>query len=145
MGYRMSNIKTPKRMASFEKMTRSDLISKILNRFTDQNFIPTYQEYLALNGSMYQGDEPMDKVMAWVMTHPRQHRKYFETALYQGLDHLPHDIPELTEFFKEVETPTFISFMVFNVSLGIKHKSFPPFMGFSQAFTCIFAEGACQN
>ena len=105
MGYRMSNIKTPKRMASFEKMTRSDLISKILNRFTDQNFIPTYQEYLALNGSMYQGDEPMDKVMAWVMTHPRQHRKYFETALYQGLDHLPHDIPELTEFFKQVETP----------------------------------------
>ena len=25
--------------------------------------------------------------------------------MYQGLDHLPHDIPELTEFFKQVETP----------------------------------------
>ncbi|QIO10121.1 oxygenase MpaB family protein [Acinetobacter lanii] len=101
----MSNIKTPKRMASFEKMSQSDLLSKLLNRFTDQNLIPTYAEYLALNDSMYQGDEPMDKVMTWVMTNPRQNRKYFETALYQGLDHLPHEIPELTAFFKLVESP----------------------------------------
>lgn len=101
----MSNIKTPKRMSSFEKMRHSDLLSKILNRFTDQNFIPTYAEYTALNDSMYQGDEPMDKVMTWVMTNPRQHRKYFETALYQGIQHLPHDIPELIEFFELAESP----------------------------------------
>ena len=101
----MSNLKTPKRMASFDTMIQSDLLSKVLNTVTDQNFIPTYADYLALNESMYKGDEPMDKVMSWVMTNPRQHRKYFETALYQGLDQLPHAIPELTEFFNLVETP----------------------------------------
>lgn len=101
----MSNLKTPKRMASFDTMIQSDLLSKVLNTVTDQNFIPTYADYLALIESMYKGDEPMDKVMSWVMTNPRQHRKYFETALYQGLDQLPHAIPELTEFFNLVETP----------------------------------------
>lgn len=99
------NLKSPKRLASFEKMLKSDWRSKILNIVTDQNFIPTQQEYSALNESMFKGDVPMDLLMTWVMTNPRQHRKYFETALYQGLDQLPHDIPELTAFFKHVETP----------------------------------------
>ncbi|NHB59359.1 DUF2236 domain-containing protein [Acinetobacter sp. 194] len=101
----MSNIKTPKRMASFERMIESDFLSKILNRFTDQNFVPTYKDYLELNQSMYTGDEAMDQLMVWVMTNPRIHRQYFETALYQGLEHLPHTIPELENFFKLVETP----------------------------------------
>lgn len=101
----MSNLKTPKRLASFERMQKSDLISRVLNKFTDQNFIPSYDDYLALNQSMHTGDIAMDTVMAWVMTNPRVHRKYFETALYKGLDQLPHEIPELTTFFKLVETP----------------------------------------
>ena len=100
----MSNLKTPKRLASFEKMQNSDLLSKLMHQLTDQNFIPSYDDYLALNQSMYTGDEAMDTVMAWVMLNPRLHRKYFETALYQGLDQLPHEIPELSLFFKQVET-----------------------------------------
>ncbi len=101
----MSNLKTPKRLSSFEKMQKSDLLSRLLNKVTDQNFIPSYDDYVALNQSMYTGDEAMDKVMVWVMTNPRLHRKYFETALYQGLDQLPHEISELSVFFKSVETP----------------------------------------
>ena len=100
----MSNFHPPKRLASFDKMVKSDLLSKVLNTVTQQNFIPNYEDYLALNKSMFTGDVPMDKVMAWVMTNPRQHRKLFETALYKGLDHLPEDIPVLTEFFNLVET-----------------------------------------
>lgn len=101
----MSNLKIPKRLASFERMQKSDLISRVLNKVTNQNFIPSYDDYLTLNQSMHTGDIAMDKVMAWVMTNPRVHRKYFETALYEGLDQLPHEIPELTTFFKLVETP----------------------------------------
>ena len=101
----MSNFHPPKRLASFDKMVKSDLLSKVLNTVTQQNFIPSYEDYLALNESMFTGDVPMDKVMDWVMTNPRQHRKLFETALYKGLDHLPEDIPVLTEFFNLVETP----------------------------------------
>lgn len=93
----------PKRLAPFEKMLKSDLKAKILGYMTDDHIQPTYAEYLSLNESLQTGDIAMDKVMSWVMQNPREHRKYFETALYQGLEKLPHQIIELTEFFKQVE------------------------------------------
>lgn len=99
----MSNITIPTRMASYERMKQSDLLSKVLQRMTKENFIPTHEEYLELNQSLQTGDVPMDQVMDWVMTNPRQNRKLFETALYQGLDHLPEPVPELTEFFSLVD------------------------------------------
>ena len=93
----------PKRLAPFEKMLQSDLKAKILSYMTNDHIQPTYAEYLSLNEALQTGDVAMDKVMAWVMQNPRQHRQYFETALYQGVDQLPHQIPELTEFFNLVE------------------------------------------
>ena len=47
----MSNLHAPKRLASFDKMVKSDLLSKILNKVTQENFIPSYEDYLALNES----------------------------------------------------------------------------------------------
>lgn len=99
----MSNFSIPKRMASYERMKRSDLLSKLLHKMTDQNFIPTYAEYLELNESLHTGDVPMDRLMDWVMTNPRENRKLFETALYQGLDALPKPVPEIKAFFDLVE------------------------------------------
>lgn len=99
----MSNLSIPKRMASYERMKRSDLLSKLLHKMTDQNFIPTYAEYLELNESLHTGDVPMDRLMDWVMTNPRENRKLFETALYQGLDALPKPVPEIKAFFDLVE------------------------------------------
>lgn len=93
----------PKRLAPFEKMLQSDLKAKILGYMTHDHIQPTYAEYLSLNEALQTGDVAMDQVMSWVMQNPRQHRKYFETALYQGIDQLPHQIPELTEFFNLVE------------------------------------------
>ena len=94
-----------KRLASFEKMRHSDLISKIFHQFTDQNFIPTYDDYLTLNQSLFTGDVAMDQVMQWVMENPRRNRKLFETSLYQGVEKLDVDEPILTEFFNLVTTP----------------------------------------
>ena len=99
----MSNFSIPKRMASYERMKRSDLLSKLLHKMTDQNFIPTYAEYLELNESLHTGDVPMDRLMDWVMINPRENRKLFETALYQGLDALPKPVPEIKAFFDLVE------------------------------------------
>ncbi|WP_010116786.1 oxygenase MpaB family protein [Acinetobacter sp. P8-3-8] len=93
----------PKRLAPFEKMLQSDLKAKILGYMTHDHIQPTYAEYLSLNESLQTGDIAMDKVMSWVMQNPREHRKYFETALHQGLEKLPHQITELTEFFNLVE------------------------------------------
>ncbi|NAR54500.1 DUF2236 domain-containing protein [Acinetobacter haemolyticus] len=69
----------------------------------NQDIQPNYDEYLALNTALQSGDEPMDQVMQWMLQNPKLHRKYFETALYEGLDKLPHNIPELTDFFHLVE------------------------------------------
>ena len=99
----MQTIITPKRLAPFEQMVKSDLKAKILGYMTNDYIQPSYEEYLSLNESLQTGDIPMDKVMLWVMQNPREHRKYFETALHKGLDQLPHEIPELTEFFNLVE------------------------------------------
>lgn len=101
----MQSMIKPKRLASFAEMIQSNMKTRILSYMTNQTVQPSYQEYLALNTALQSGDEPMDKVMRWVMLNPRQHRKYFETALYQGLDQLPHDIPELTTFFNLVQQP----------------------------------------
>ncbi|RZF51242.1 DUF2236 domain-containing protein [Acinetobacter halotolerans] len=103
----MQSMIKPKRLATFAEMIQSNMKTRILSYMTNQTVQPSYQEYLALNTALQSGDEPMDKVMRWVMLNPRQHRKYFETALYQGLDQLPHEIPELTTFFDLVQqTPS---------------------------------------
>ena len=99
----MLNLSTPKRLAAFEQMIQSNLKSKILTYMTRQDVQPSYANYQALNTALQSGDAPMDKVMLWMLKDPKQHRKYFETALYKGLDKLPHDIPELSEFFNLVE------------------------------------------
>ena len=99
----MQTITQPKRLASFEEMCQLNIKTKVLGYITHQDVQPTYEEYVALNHALQSGDQAMDKVMQWVMQNPRQHRQYFETALYKGLDHLPHPISELTEFFKIVE------------------------------------------
>lgn len=99
----MSNLNIPKRMASFEKMSNSDLLSKILHRITNQNFIPSYDEYLELNESLQTGDIPMDQLMDWVMENPRKNRKLFETALYKGLSQIDEPNKALVDFFEYAE------------------------------------------
>ena len=99
----MLSIPKPSRLAAFETMVQSNLKTKILGYMINQHLQPSYAEYLQLNEALQAGDEPMDQVMRWVLQNPKLHRKYFETALYEGLDKLPHDVPELTQFFSLVE------------------------------------------
>ncbi|QER40890.1 DUF2236 domain-containing protein [Acinetobacter suaedae] len=99
----MLNLNKPKRLAPYEQMAQSSITSKVLSYFINQDIQPNYDEYLALNTALQSGDEPMDQVVQWMLQNPKQHRKYFETALYEGLDKLPHNIPELTHFFHLVE------------------------------------------
>lgn len=96
----MQTLVKPQRLAPYEKMSRTNLKTRIFHYFTEQPLQPSYAEYLSLNDALQTGDNAMDQVMDWVMTNPRQNRKLFETALYQGLDKLPHDIPVLTDFLK---------------------------------------------
>ena len=99
----MQTITTPKRLMPFQEMVKSSLKSKVLAYFTHKKIEPSYKEYLSLAEALQTGDRPMDQLMQWVMLNPRQHRQYFEIALYQGIEHLPVDIPELTYFFNLVQ------------------------------------------
>ena len=119
----MQTLIKPTRLAPFEKMSRSNLKSKLFNYFTDQQVQPNYEEYLSLNQALQTGDVPMDKVMDWVMTNPRQNRKLFETALYQGIDQLPQEIPELTEFFNLVEqAPSWFDASKLETAIEFTHR-----------------------
>ena len=99
----MQSIVKPKRLAAFEDMIQSNIKTKILGYMTHQQIQPNYQEYLSLNTALQSGDVPMDKLLLWILQNPKLHRKYFETALYEGLEKLPHEIAELTAFFQLVE------------------------------------------
>lgn len=117
------HLKTIKRMATYKMMSKSDLASKFFNLVTKQNVIPSFPEYLELTESLYTGDQPMDELMEWVMTNPRIHRQYFETALYKGLNHLPHPVPELETFFRYIETPPdWVDPNKFQVALRFTHR-----------------------
>lgn len=99
----MSMLTMPKRLAPFEKMLTTNWKTQALSLLVDKKLQPSYAEYLSLNQALQSGDPAMDKLIVWMFQNPKQNRKYFETALYQGLDQLPHEIPELTKFFNVVE------------------------------------------
>ncbi|NNP72566.1 hypothetical protein A7P53_08300 [Acinetobacter defluvii] len=119
----MKSLTLPKRLASFEKMAQSSLKSKVFSYLIDQKLQPTYAEYLRLNTALKTGDVTMDEVMQWVMSNPRQNRKLFETALYQGLDQLPHDVPVLTQFFHHIEqTPSWLDKSKLETAIRFTHR-----------------------
>lgn len=100
---KMQTITIPKRLMPFQAMVTPHLKAKMMSYLIGEKVEPSYQEYLSLAKALHTGDVEMDHLIKWVILNPRQHRQYFETALYQGLDHLPHEIPELTHFFNVVQ------------------------------------------
>ena len=91
------------RLASFQATQQSNLLSFLLSHLTGQAAQPNYPQYLALNKALQCGDPQMEKVLTWMMQNPKQHREYFEIALFKGVEQLPFSIPELEHFFKHVE------------------------------------------
>lgn len=99
----MQTLNRPSRLAAFEDIPQFSLKSKILSYMADQEVSPSFEEYQALNRALQSGDDAMDTVMQWIVQNPKEHRQYFETALYKGLDQLSHEMPVLTDFFRKVE------------------------------------------
>ncbi|WP_180163239.1 oxygenase MpaB family protein [Acinetobacter sp. YH12069] len=91
------------RLASFQATQQSNLLSFLLSHLTGRAAQPNYPQYLTLNKALQCGDPQMEKVLTWMMLNPKQHREYFEIALFKGVEQLPFPIPELEHFFKHVE------------------------------------------
>lgn len=101
----------PTRLMAFEHTQKSNWMTQILNHLCDTPVQPNYAEHCQIARSINDGDRLMDPVIEWVMQAPKERRKLFETALFQGLDHLQGDATEYThddvkvlyDFFAQVE------------------------------------------
>lgn len=91
------------RLATFEKMQRSNWLSILLKSMVKQPVAPQYADYLRMRKALVSGDQLMDPVIEWVMQDPKTRRKQFETALFQGLAAVPEPSDILTAFFAQIE------------------------------------------
>ena len=91
------------RLAPFSSTQQSNILSFTLTHLTKRSTQPSYAEYLSLNKALQTGDTEMEKIITWMMKNPKLHREYFETALFKGIDQLPHTIPELEIFFQHIQ------------------------------------------
>ncbi|WP_288379215.1 oxygenase MpaB family protein [uncultured Acinetobacter sp.] len=95
----------PSRLASFDHMSKSRWLGRVLSYICKRPIQPNVKEYRELAEALVTGDPAMDKVIDWLMQNPAEHRQLFETALFEGLDALPEPIPELIEFFEQIMYP----------------------------------------
>ena len=84
----MMSLTYPTRLMAFEHTQSSNWMTQILNHLCDTPVQPNYAEHCQIARSINDGDRLMDPVIEWVMQAPKERRKLFETALFQGLDHL---------------------------------------------------------
>ena len=119
----MQTLSMPKRLSSFDVFSQSNFKTKIFSFLTEQKLQPSYDEYLALNNALQSGDPAMDTLLHWIMQNPKQHRQYFETALYQGTSKLPYEIAEISTFFESVEQkPAWYDAQKINQALQFTHR-----------------------
>jgi hypothetical protein len=65
---------------------------------------PTSLEWEAIGQSLRRGDEPMDRLVEWMVEEGlRRTRPLFDRAVAEGIDHVPSASPLLREFFAGVE------------------------------------------
>lgn len=95
----------PSRLASFDHMSKSRWLGRVLSYICKRPIQPNVKEYRRLAEALVTGDPAMDKVIDWLMQNPAEHRQLFETALFEGLDALAEPIPELIEFFEQITHP----------------------------------------
>ncbi len=88
-----------------ERLARRQWLPAFLGRLVfGKPLAPTAEEWTQVQAALMQGDEPMDRVVAWMFSgNVRQHKALFEQALLQGIDSLPDAPPALREFFALID------------------------------------------
>ena len=98
----------PRRIRPFEGTQLR--VNPLLRRMMGRDPCPTREEYDRYVEALWEGDPPMDALLAWLEeVGPRRGRALFEQALAQGIDAVP-DAPEpLRAFFEVVDRePTWL-------------------------------------
>ncbi|WP_043112715.1 oxygenase MpaB family protein [Solimonas flava] len=85
-------------------------IARPLRRLIDGDPEPTPAQWQALGASWTQGDAPMDRLLAWMVSEGlARSRPLFDAAAARGIDALPDAPVPLREFFRQVEaTPDWV-------------------------------------
>lgn len=96
---------TPSRAVSWD-VAKRQWIPKPLSRLLLGNPIaPSEQEWQQVTDALWQGDEAMDKVIAWMFENgPGPRKKQFDQALERGIESVQNAPPELVEFFQQVDS-----------------------------------------
>lgn len=96
----------PRRLKPWRQARRRWLPDALTGLFFGKPLPPSRDEWQRIEAALWQGDEPMDKVVAWMFAAgPRQARAQFEQALTLGIDTLDNPPAELVEFFRLLDTP----------------------------------------
>lgn len=97
---------TPKRAMPWRVARTKWLPDFVARQVFGQPLAPTSPEWRAMQLALRRGDEPMDKVVAWMFAgSPRQTKALFDQALMQGIHTLENPPEVLREFFALIDTP----------------------------------------
>ena len=91
----------PSRVRSFAAARKAPRIQRLV---FGKKLAPSKQRYDELVDALWHGDEPMDKLIGWMMQEDTRNRKtMYETALKKGIDVIENAPEELKAFFALVD------------------------------------------
>lgn len=94
----------PKRALPYEVAGRLRLHDHVLKLFFGKPLAPSREEWAHVVDGLWQGDEPMDKVVAWMFAdNPGKAKALFEQALTRGIETVDNPPAPLREFFEHID------------------------------------------
>ncbi|MEE2733360.1 MAG: oxygenase MpaB family protein [Pseudomonadota bacterium] len=94
----------PSRALPWEKASRQWLPKRIAQWVFGAPLAPSEQEWQRITEALWQGDEAMDKVVAWMFeSNPGQRKRQFDQALLNGIETVADAPAELKAFFQHID------------------------------------------
>lgn len=96
----------PKRALPYELIPRSRLPTPLARILYGGPPAPSREEWTRVSRALWQGDPPMDRVVAWMFDgSPGAAKALFEQALTRGIETVEDPPPPLADFFALVDQP----------------------------------------
>lgn len=94
----------PRRALPWRKARRQWLPVPLARLVWGKPLAPDEREWQRVTDALWQGDQAMDKLVAWMFEQgPAASKKMFDQALQQGIESVPEAPAELVEFFRHVD------------------------------------------
>jgi hypothetical protein len=113
----------PRRVRSFEGTQLN--INPFMKIMMGRDPSPDRDEYNRMVAALWQGDEPMDRLLDWLYEFgPREGRKLYEQALENGISSVPDAPQPLKDFFALVErAPSWVDHDLIEDGVSFIHRT----------------------